>query len=135
LDIEVHLAKEGQAISKNSRPQDRMIYGINVAVAHGYLENLKKEVKKEMREKYLQGIYPGHAQFCYRNNKVERTIEAGPYDSATALRLMKEYAISAHTLFTLQKLCWHGIPSKGGEKNPSISRGRECLGEPILRCA
>jgi site-specific DNA recombinase len=67
LDIEVHLAKEGQIISKNSRSQERLMHGINLVLARGYSENLKEEVKKGMREKCIQGIYPGHAPFGYRN--------------------------------------------------------------------
>ena len=104
LDIEVHLAKEGQIISKNSRSQDRLIHGINLVVARGYSENLKEEVKKGMREKCIQGIYPGHAPFGYRNNKGDRTIEIDPDDSPIVLRLMEQYVTGAHTLSTLQKM-------------------------------
>lgn len=104
LDIETHLPKEGQIISKNSRSQERMMHGFSVVMARGYSDNLKEEVKKGMREKCLQGIYPGHAPFGYRNNKADRTIEVDPDDSPMVTRLMEQYATGAHTLTTLKKM-------------------------------
>src|SRR5271165_165786 len=67
-DVQVHLVKEGRVISRNSRSQDKFMHDIHVAVAKNYVENLKEEVKKGMREKAEQGIYPGRAPFGYRNN-------------------------------------------------------------------
>jgi site-specific DNA recombinase len=78
LDIELHLVKEGQIISKDSKSQAKFIHDINVAAARNYSENLREEVKKGMLEKASQGIFPGHAPFGYRNNKAERTIETTP---------------------------------------------------------
>jgi DNA invertase Pin-like site-specific DNA recombinase len=61
LDIETHLVKENQTISKDAKSQARFIHGINLVVARNYSENLREEVKKGMLEKARQGIYPGHA--------------------------------------------------------------------------
>ncbi|WP_313900696.1 recombinase family protein [Edaphobacter flagellatus] len=72
-------------------------------MARNYSENLREEVKKGMREKASQGIYPGHAPFGYRNNKAERTIEVDPIDSITVKRIFELYATGAHTLTTLAK--------------------------------
>ncbi|MGH9516699.1 MAG: recombinase family protein [Terriglobales bacterium] len=49
--IEVHLVKENRIIGKDSRSQDKFMHDIHVAVAKHYVENLKEEVKKGMREK------------------------------------------------------------------------------------
>jgi DNA invertase Pin-like site-specific DNA recombinase len=49
--IEIHLVKEGRIIGKESRSQDKFMHDIHVAVAKHYVENLKEEVKKGMREK------------------------------------------------------------------------------------
>jgi site-specific DNA recombinase len=104
LDIEVHLVKEGQIVSKDSKSQTKLIHGINLVLARNYSENLKEEVKKGMREKAAQGGYPGHAPFGYRNNKAERTIEIDPVDAPMVIRLMELYATGAHTLSTLCKV-------------------------------
>jgi hypothetical protein len=68
-----------------------------------YSENVCEEVKKGMREKASQGIFPGHAPFGYRNNKVERTIEADPVDSIIVKRIFELYATSSYTLTTSAK--------------------------------
>ena len=54
--VEIHLVKEGRVIGKESRSQDKFMHDIHVAVAKNYVENLKEEVKKGMREKAEQGI-------------------------------------------------------------------------------
>jgi site-specific DNA recombinase len=104
LDIEIHLVKENQIISKDAKVAGEFIHGINLVVAKNYSDNLREEVKKGMREKASQGIYPGHAPFGYRNNKADRTIEVDPVDSPMALRMMKLYATGAHTLSTLRDM-------------------------------
>ena len=43
-------------------------------MARNYIDNLREEVKKGMREKAEQGIYPSRPPLGYRNNKLERTI-------------------------------------------------------------
>jgi DNA invertase Pin-like site-specific DNA recombinase len=103
LDIETHLVKEGQVISKDAKSQAKFIHGINLVVARNYSDNLREEVRKGMKEKAAQGVYPGHAPFGYRNNQAERTIEVDPVDSPMANQLFELYATGAYTLSTLRK--------------------------------
>jgi site-specific DNA recombinase len=103
LDIETHLVKEGQIISKDAKSQAKLIHGIHLVMAKNYSENLREEVKKGMREKASQGVYPGHAPFGYRNNKAERSIEVDPVDSPIVKRLFELYATGAHSLTTVTK--------------------------------
>ncbi len=58
LDLEIHLPEEGHKVSKNARSQAKLIHGIHVVLARNYIENLREEVKKGMREKTERGIYP-----------------------------------------------------------------------------
>jgi site-specific DNA recombinase len=51
LDLEIHLPKEGQVICKDSKSQAKLMHGIQVVMARNYIENLKEEVRKGMREK------------------------------------------------------------------------------------
>ncbi len=104
LDIEIHLVKEGQIISKDAKSQAKFMHGINLVVAKGYSDNLRDEVKKGMREKAAQGIYPGHAPFGYRNNRADRTIEVDLVDSPMVIRMMELYATGEHTLTTLRSM-------------------------------
>jgi site-specific DNA recombinase len=45
LDIEIHLVKKGQIVSKDAKSQAKLIYGINLVLAKNYSENLRDEVK------------------------------------------------------------------------------------------
>jgi DNA invertase Pin-like site-specific DNA recombinase len=69
LDVEIHLPKEGQVISKDSKSQAKLVHGIQLVIARNYIENLRDEVRKGMREKAAQGIYPSRPPLGYRNNK------------------------------------------------------------------
>src|SRR4029079_12300608 len=89
--VEVHLVKEGRVIGKNSRSQDKFMHDIHVAVAKNYSENLREEVKKGMREKAEQGIFPGKAPFGYRNDKEARSIAEDPRKAPVVKRMFELY--------------------------------------------
>jgi|HubBroStandDraft_6_1064221.scaffolds.fasta_scaffold01558_11 site-specific DNA recombinase len=101
--VEIHLVKEGRVIGKDSRSQDKFMHDIHVAVAKNYVENLKEEVKKGMREKAEQGIYPGRAPFGYQNNSVSRSIEVHDHKAPIIKRLFELYASRNYSLSTLRK--------------------------------
>ena len=103
LDVEIHLPKEGQVICKDSKSQAKLMHGIQVVMARNYIENLKEEVRKGMREKAEQGIYPSRPPIGYQNNKLERTIEVDPRKAPLARRMFDLYASGRHSLATLRK--------------------------------
>lgn len=101
LDIEIHLPKEGQVISKDSKSQAKLVHGIQLVVARNYIENLRDEVRKGMREKAAQGIYPSRPPLGYRNNKLLRTIEVDPLkrpDRAANVRPIRDGFLLARQL-------------------------------------
>lgn len=98
LNIEIHLPKEGQIISKEAKSQEKLIHGIHVVLARNYIENLREEVKKGMREKAEQGVYPSRPPFGYRNNKFEHTIEIDPARVPVLTRMFDLYASGQHSL-------------------------------------
>src|SRR6266849_3916636 len=100
LEVEIHLPKEGQIISKDSKSQAKLVHGIQVVIARNYIENLREEVRKGMREKAEQGIYPSRPPLGYRNNKVERTIEIDPEKAPVAQRLFELYGSGKYSLLT-----------------------------------
>ena len=79
------------------------MHDIHVAVAKHYVENLKEEVKKGMREKAEEGIYPGRAPIGYRNNPATRTIDVDPERAPMIRRIFELYATGEHSLITLRK--------------------------------
>src|SRR5262249_55056518 len=102
LDVEVHLVKEGQVISKNSKSQAKLVHGIQVVIARNYIENLREEVKKGMREKAEQGIYPSRPPLGYRNNKLEHSIEIDQDKAPIARRMFELYASGQYSLSSLR---------------------------------
>jgi site-specific DNA recombinase len=109
---EIHLVKEARVIGKNSRSQDKFMHDIHVAVAKHYVENLKEEVKKGMREKAEQGIYPGRAPFGYRNNSLTRSIDLHPERGPVVKRIFELYASGAYSLATLRKTVLNELGTK-----------------------
>src|SRR2546427_2241308 len=103
LEVEIHLAKEGQIIEKNARSQAKLVHGIQVVIARNYIENLREEVRKGMREKAEQGIYPSRPPLGYSNNKLEHTIEVDPRKAPLARRMFELYASGQYSLSSLQK--------------------------------
>ena len=104
LDIEIHLVKEGQVISKDAKSQTKLIHGMHLVLARHYIENLREEVKKGMREKAEQGIFPSRPPFGYRNNKGERTIEVHPQNAAIVKRIFELYASGKYSLSELRRV-------------------------------
>jgi DNA invertase Pin-like site-specific DNA recombinase len=100
--VEVHLVKESRVIGKDSRSQDKFMHDIHVAVAKNYVENLKEEVKKGMREKAEEGIYPGRAPFGYRNNQLTRSVDVDETRAPIIKRIFELYATGRYSLTTLR---------------------------------
>jgi site-specific DNA recombinase len=103
LEVEIHLPKEGQIISKAARSQEKLLHGMQLVIARNYIENLKEEVRKGMREKAEQGIYPSRPPLGYRNNKLEHTIEVDPVKAILAKRMFELYASEQYSLSSLRK--------------------------------
>src|SRR5262250_883579 len=103
LDVEIHLPKEGQIISKDSKSQAKLVHGIQLVIARNYIENLREEVRKGMREKAEQGIYPSRPPLGFRNNKLEHTIEINPQRALIAKRMFELYATGNYSLASLHK--------------------------------
>src|SRR5215469_1064793 len=104
LGVEIHLAKEGRIIGKDSRSQDKLLHGIELVIAANFIDNLKEEVRKGMREKACQGIYPSRPPLGYRNNKLEHTIEVNPEKVPLAKRIFELYASGTVSLSSLRKM-------------------------------
>lgn len=67
LGVTLHFVREAQIIGPDSRSSDKLIHGFKVLMARNYVDNLSEEIRKGMREKILQGLYPSHAPLGYLN--------------------------------------------------------------------
>src|SRR5260370_414422 len=100
----IKLAKGGQVIRKDSKSKAKLLHGIQLVIARNYIENLRDEVRKGMREKAAQGIYPSRPPLGYRNNKLLRTIEVDPGNAPIARRMFELYATGMYSLASLRQL-------------------------------
>ncbi len=56
---QIHFVKDSLILHKNSRSQETLNWGIRVVFAKNYIDNLKEEVDKGVKEKLAQGWLPG----------------------------------------------------------------------------
>lgn len=67
LEVEVHLVKDGDVMTKDARASDKFMYGIKTLMAKQYCDNLSEEARKGMLEKAEQGLWPSAAPFGFKN--------------------------------------------------------------------
>lgn len=105
LDIEVHLVKENEVVSRESRSHQKFVHGIKLLVAKNYSDNLSEEAKKGMLEKARQGIWPTKAPLGYLNVAVgsRRVIAPDPDRSHLVTALFARYAEGVVSLKILRK--------------------------------
>ena len=101
LDVEIHLVKEGIALSRESRSSEKFMHGIKVLMAKNYIDNLSEEVRKGMLEKAEQGLWPSAAPFGYQNlmgQDGKKRIVIDPDQGPIIRRLFEWYATGSYSL-------------------------------------
>jgi site-specific DNA recombinase len=98
LDVAIHLVKENEVLSKDSRSSSKFVHAIKVLMAKNYTDNLSEEVKKGRLEKARQGHYPMKAPYGYRNNKETRLIDIHPEQAPWVRRAFQLYGSGQHSL-------------------------------------
>lgn len=118
LDIEIHLVKEGEIISHESRSHQKFIHGIRVLMARNYSDNLSEETKKGMSAKARLGLWPSHAPFGYVNGLKDgrRIIQVDPALGHHVTWLFERYAEGNISLELLQhEAALKGLRSRQGQ--------------------
>lgn len=77
--------------SKLSNQNENLLHEMQVALSNHYLENLKEEVKKGMQGKAERGVYPGHAPYGYRNDKLKHAVVVDAEESRVVKRIFSAY--------------------------------------------
>ncbi len=125
LDVELHLVKEGDVITKNARASEKFMYGVRTLMAKQYCDNLSEEARKGMLEKAEQSLWPSAAPVGYRNvigphNK--KVIEPDPCTAPTVKRLFDWYAegdLSVKDLVSLARSEGLSLSKSGSRINAS----------------
>lgn len=123
LDLEIHLVKEGEVLSKASKSHQKFIHGIKVLMAKNYCDNLSEETKKGMNEKAAQGGYPHKAPIGYLNDQVKHTIIVDPPKAAWIRKMFEWWATGDFSLEDIRQKC---IASGfvGGRGSRAISKSK-----------
>lgn len=95
-DIEVHLAKEGEVLSRSSNSHVKFIHGIKVLMAKNYCDNLSEETKKGQRQKAMEGGWSWAPPYGYRMEKGK--LIADPERSIFVKQAFSEYATGLYSL-------------------------------------
>ena len=111
----IHFVKDGLVLHKGSRSQEKLNWGMRVVIAKNYIDNLKEEVEKGIKEKLSQGWLPGTPPLGYINiGEVKHKIQVINIHVAPLVKLMFElYDTGNHSLSTLnEELKNQGLRSK-----------------------
>lgn len=106
LDLAIHLVKENQILSRDSKSHDKFVHGVKVLMAKNYIDNLSEETKKGLLEKAEQGIYPFRAPVGYDNIEGKDGKKTVIIDEQTApfiKRMFELYSSGDYSLVTLRK--------------------------------
>lgn len=101
LDLEIHFAKEGVILSRESRSSEKFMHGIKVLMAKNYVDNLSEETRKGMTEKAEQGIWPSNAPLGYLNvagKDGKKTIVPDPDSAPLIARAFEWYATGNYSV-------------------------------------
>ena len=122
LDLEIHLVKEGEVLSKNSRSHQKFIHGIKVLMAKNFIDNLSEETKKGLYEKAETGVFPALAPFGYLNegdpkDSDIRIIAVDMIRAPVVKTLFEMYATGRYSLAQLRDEAEQkGLRSRTGKK-------------------
>lgn len=115
----VHFVKENFILTRDSRANEKFIWGIKVEVAQYYTNNLSEEVKKGQKEKITQGWLPTRPPYGYKTvgekgHKIHMVDEkVAPF----VRRMFELYATGNYSLTALrEQLAQEGFLSTHGKK-------------------
>lgn len=132
LDLEIHLVKEGEVLSRDSKSHAKFIHGIKVLMAKNYIDNLSEEVKKGLNEKAEQGEWPTKAPLGYLNNRESHKIEIDPERAPIIAELFEMYASGEHSVSSLHNYARRaGLTYRGSQRHCSRSNIERILKNPI----
>ena len=105
LDLKIHLVKENVILSRDSRSNEKFIFGIKALMAKNYVDNLSEETKKGMIEKAEQRIWPSFAPYGYLNveENGRKVIAIDPNAAPFVRKMFELYATGNYSLVKLRK--------------------------------
>jgi len=104
--LSLHLVKENIKLDRDSRSNEKFIFGIKALMAKNYVDNLSEETRKGQKEKAEQGILPTRAPVGYLNYADEsgrRNIRIDEQNAPFIQRMFQMYATGNYSIASLRK--------------------------------
>ena len=124
-DRQVHFVKDSLVLHKNARSQEKLNWGIRVVIAKNYIDNLKEEVDKGVKEKLAQGWLPGSPPPGYKTIGQEgHKIHVIDHDTAPlVVKLFELYLDPSASLSTVTaEMKRRGLRTKLGREREDGTR-------------
>ena len=135
-DIHIVLVKENVEIHKDSRSNEKFMFGIRAVMAKHFIDNLSEETKKGLSQKAESGYYPGLAPLGYKNindpkDSKRRIVGTDAKTVPVVREVFNLYATGRYSYNDLADLVHkHGIRSRIG-KPLHRSRIEKLLKDPF----
>ncbi|MFA4817669.1 MAG: recombinase family protein [Parcubacteria group bacterium] len=113
-------------------PQGLFMLSIAFGQSKYYIDNLSENIKRGLRQKLRNGVYPGFAPIGYTNELRNHTILKDPENWQLVAKLFEEYATGKYTLEQIQKLALSlGLMSRRSKSILPLSRIQRMLQNPF----
>ena len=88
-------------------PTPQGLFMLNIAFGQSkyFSDNLRENVKRGLRQKIRNGVWPGWAPVGYLNNAHTRGIDVDKEKSPKVRKLFEIYSTGSHTLYSLANWC------------------------------
>ncbi len=88
-------------------PTPQGLFMLNIAFGQSkyFVDNLRENVKRGLRQKIRNGVWPGWAPVGYLNNPKTRGIDIDPDKAPKIVKMFELYATGAYTLHSLANWC------------------------------
>ncbi|HLD27394.1 MAG TPA: recombinase family protein [Patescibacteria group bacterium] len=113
-------------------PQGLFMLSIAFGQSKYYIDNLSENIKRGLRQKLRNGVYPGYAPIGYTNELRNHAILKDPKNWQLVAKLFEEYATGKFTLDKIQKLALSlGLMSRRSKSILPLSRIQRMLQNPF----
>ena len=102
-------------------PQGLFMLSIAFGQSKYYVDNLRENTKRGLRQKIRNGVWPGWAPLGYLNNLKTHGIDIDPGKASKLRKIFELYATGNHTLYSLANWCDQNQLQGKLEKKISVS--------------
>jgi len=116
----------------DATPQGKFMLNIAFGQSKYYIDNLSENIKRGLRQKLRNGVYPSYAPIGYLNELRHHTIIKDPNRADAVRKVFEAYATGKYTFEDLQKLSFSwGLAGQRKSKALAISKIQSMLKNPF----